>query len=145
MFRWSHPWTLAAVGLLSIGFAGCTNAPPDFQPTPVSGKVLHKGQPLAEATVTFHPMGGLPPSNPLNAITDEDGRFRMTFRQENDGVPPGEYAVTIVLRARRQDGDDQVRNGKNLLPPRYADPDTSGLLVTVRPGENNLPPFQLAD
>ncbi len=133
--------TVAAVALA----AGCSSEERVPAPTPVGGQVLHKGKPVAEAAVTFHPMGGLPPSYVFTAVTDADGRFQMSTRRAADGIPPGEYAVTVVLREKRRDGDEDVRNGRNLLPKKYADPETSGLWASVKPGDNALPPFALAD
>jgi hypothetical protein len=53
--------------------------------------------------------------------------------------------VTVVFREKRKDGGDEVRNGRNLLPAKYAAPETAGLTATVKPQENVLEPFALTD
>ena len=132
--------------VLAAGVLGCaTSAAPDLAPQPVRGRVLYKGKPVAEASVRFHPLGGLPPAAVLTADTDADGEFAMSYKKAGDGAPAGQYAVTVVLREKRRDGDEEIRNGANLLPNKYADPETSGLIADVRPGDNELPDFALTD
>lgn len=135
MFR----WVLGFVAIATL--AGCGESTPTVYP--VGGQVIYRKKPLAEAVVTFHPKDAT--GRLLSATTDAEGRFRLTTTVTNDGAPAGEYGVSVALREKRKDGDDEVRNGRNLLPPRYADPKTSGLTATVKPGENTLHPFVLTD
>jgi hypothetical protein len=41
-------------------------------------------------------------------------------------------------KAMTKDGD-----AKSLLPARYTEPGKSGIKVTVKPGDNDVPSFQL--
>lgn len=123
--------------------SGCGKEKP--KPYPVSGQVSYRKVPLKEAVVTFHPKPGQPPGHPISATTDAEGKFQLTTTTANDGAPAGEYMVTIVLREKRRDGDEEVRNGKNLLPDKYADPEKSGITVVVKPQENVLAPIVLTD
>lgn len=134
-----------SVAIFALSALGCGLGVRDFQPHPVRGEVRFRGAPLAGATVTFHPMGGLPPSRTIVATTDEEGRFKLTYSKPGDGAPAGEYAVTIVLREKRLDGGEMVSNGRNVLPGKYSDPDTSDLWAIIKPIDNNLPPFILTD
>jgi hypothetical protein len=135
------PHVIAFVGMCLL--SGCSGAQ---GPTcsPVKGRLTYKGKPLAEAMVVFHRIGGDVEGNqkPV-ASTDSSGAYTLTTFRRNDGAPPGEYAITVELRARQTVGEETVRNGPNLLPPKYAKPGTSGLKYTVVSGENLIPPFDL--
>src|SRR5437016_336894 len=87
---------------------------------PIRGQVLHHDQPLAQAMVVFHPLGAYPPDLPKPiAYTDAEGRFKMTTSLPGDGVPVGEYAVTVEFRERSHSGIEKI-GGKNTLPERYS-------------------------
>jgi hypothetical protein len=103
-------------------------------------------KPVAEAVVIFHPV--TTPENeqfpkPLGQ-TDAQGAFSLTTLKSNDGAPLGEYLITVELRELRQVGEESVRDGRHLLPPRYADPQHSGLRYTVVEGENSVPTLELS-
>lgn len=130
--------------LLLFALVGCSSSGPACYP--VRGQVLYRGQPAREATVVFHSVNSPAPSTTQPfAITDSDGRFAITTVQPKDGARPGEYSVTVTLRALVQRGEEAVREGKHLLPIRYAMPKTSGLRATVQAGENELTPWHLKD
>ncbi len=117
-------------------FAGCGEALPTL--APVSGTITQAGKPVAEAKVTLFPQGERLAGLPLPiAITDESGNFSITTISSNDGALPGTYTVTVELRAPRRAGEELVRDGRHLLPPRYADPATSGIVkeVTAEPNQ----------
>lgn len=101
---------------------------------PVRGQVTYKGKPIAEATVVLHRVGGDIEGNqkPI-AYTAADGTFSLTTMKKGDGAPPGEYAITVELRAPQTIGEEVVRNGPNLLPA------SSGLKFVVQQGENEIP------
>jgi hypothetical protein len=110
---------------------------------PVQGQVRMNGQPLAEALVIFHPpLGGPAISKPF-ANTDSQGNFSLTTLQPRDGAPAGEYAITVELRELQQVGEDAVRDGRNVLPARFANPQESGLRYVVVAGENVVPPLEI--
>lgn len=131
--------TLFFAALLLL--AGCSESSP--MPHPVAGSVEYRKKPLAGAVVTFHPRPGQAIGHPLTATTGPDGKFRLTTASPNDGAPVGEYAVTMMLLEQRKDGDEVLRNGRNLLPAKYADPARTPLAATVKEGENTLQPFQI--
>jgi hypothetical protein len=106
---------------------------------PVTGKVLMGGKPLPRATLVFHPTGDSP-LHPVGTV-DDDGSFQLTTYDQGDGAPAGKYQVTVEWRRLATINDD--RPPANSLPARYARPDSSGLLATIAPGENVLPPFEL--
>lgn len=111
---------------------------------PVSGTIQLDKQPLTDAMIVFHPLDSDAPDvqKPL-AYSNKDGDFELTTNQPNDGAPPGEYAITVELRELKQDGDQMIRDGRNLLPERYRDAAKSGLKFTVEPESNEVPMIDL--
>lgn len=109
------------------------------------GQVRQAGKPLAEAIVTLHPRDA-PAEHSQKPIgySDANGQFALSTYAASDGAPAGQYAITIELRAPRTVGEEVIRDGRNLLPARYANPSTSQLSATVTEGENELPPIDIA-
>ena len=106
----------------------------------MKGSVTYRGKPLAEATVVFHRVGGDVEGNhkPIG-VTDASGNFSLTTFHQNDGAPPGDYQITVEQRALVAGGEEPTRTGPNVLPPKYAKPETSGFKFTVADGENQVP------
>lgn len=123
----------------------------DSNQTTVTGKVLLDGKPVYRAGVQFWPKGDFKRGVFL-AITDEDGRFTVKPRLE-PYVPPGVYNV-LIGRSVKKDGqvpnenDDMgVLNApgmmKNDLPARYFNRNDPLFTIEIKPGPNELPPFEL--
>ncbi len=141
-------WQLAPLVLaISAGVYGCRQAdtPPIVKVYPVKGKVLlANGNPLSGGHIYFVPAkDGLISSS---GVIGPDGTFSLTTGESGEGAPEGQFKVRIEADASKP----QVsKAGKRLepnqppFPSKYADEDTSGLLVTVRPEPNELEPFQL--
>lgn len=141
-------WNLmSAARFVCLAFAvlvttGCGKTGPEMMP--VSGKVTQNGNPVVEAKILLHPQQQLPAGIPIPmAITDESGDFKVTSLSNGDGALPGQYRVTVELRAPRKSGDETIRDGRHLLPHRYSDPATSDLVREVIPGENRWQPIDL--
>lgn len=135
----------ATMLLLAAALAGCSRpaGPPCF---PVRGTVIHDGKPLAEVMVVLHPL--TPPTDPFPlplGYTDGQGKFQLQTLNPGDGAPAGEYAITLELRELRRSGEEMTRDGKNLLPSRYATPKTTPLRVTVVEGPNEVPAIAVTD
>lgn len=138
------PALLAAALLVAVVLAGCSKpaGPPCF---PVRGTVTQDGKPLVDVMVVFHPLS--PPAEPFPlplGHTDVQGKFELQTLRAADGAPAGEYAVTLELRELRRSGEELTRDGKNLLPPRYATPRSTPLRYTVVEGENEVPPIAIS-
>jgi hypothetical protein len=133
---------LSAIGCCAL-LAGCGGSP-TIPCAPVRGTVLQNGQPLPEAMVVFHPQDPQAVAAPRPvAYTNQQGEFELTTVQQGDGAPVGTYAITVELRAPRLVGEEQVRDGRNLLPARYASPQTSPLSFDVAQGDNEVPPITI--
>ena len=143
---------VASIPLLAATLGGCKGSK-DTRPqrAPVTGKVLHKGQPVAGATVIFEPLGSTPAAT---GETDTAGRFQLTTFNPNDGAVPGEYKVAVhkvqVTRANRpanapDDAPAPPPEEKSLLPAKYATGQSSGLTAIVKSDSPNDFTFNLAD
>ena len=101
----------------------------------VSGIVRLDGKPIAAAGVAFHPVDKGPVAS---GTTDADGRYRLETGSQS-GVAPGEYRVTVCKDRISGIGKDGLALSggikvEHFLPPKYNDPATSPLRVTVGQG-----------
>lgn len=82
------------------------------------------------------------------ATTTADGSFILHTYEPDDGAPAGDYLVAIsTAPTATKSGPSlkEVERPIDHLKGRYADPKTSGLKATIKPGSNELPPFDLKD
>jgi hypothetical protein len=109
---------------------------------PVEGRVLFDGKPVPGAQVILHPLGDDKdhPVRPLGQVA-ADGTFRLTTYDAGDGAPEGAYAVTVALLKKPAGVEGDL--SRNVLPARYANPQTSPLRAEIGKGGTELPPFQL--
>jgi hypothetical protein len=70
-----------------------------------------------------------------DGMVDADGSFLLSTYTADDGVPAGEYAVSVVWWNPLV--DEAGKPGPNLLPGRYATPESSALRVQIKPGIRN--------
>lgn len=138
--------SLGALALLSVGLLGasCSEA---GRLSPVRGKVVYKGEPLAGALVTFHPKGDATPKTvPSTGLTKDDGTFALTTG-DRDGAPPGDYVVTVLcsepVAGKKGAFSTGPADTKDRLQGAYSNRATSKMAVTVKAGENQLDPFDL--
>jgi hypothetical protein len=112
----------------------------DHPPHPVSGRIVVNGQPADKADILFFHAGdwGEKTIIPI-ARTDDDGTFKLSTYDTEDGAPNGEYEITIVWPAYRHGRDI----GPDRLGGKYAKRG-NGLKATIETSTNVLPPFELA-
>src|SRR5262245_45090988 len=136
MTTYLQPWhgrigMTALAGVLLL--ASCSKTSDRKPVFPVRGQVLVQGKPAAGAYVAFHPVNDLDNPRRLRAlgIARPDGTFEASTYLPTDGVPAGEYAVTIYwpgpLPPDAQPGDF----GPDLLKLRYMDPKKPFCHVTI--------------
>jgi len=128
---------------LALALAGCDSRAP--APTSVHGKVFFNGIPLHTGTIIFTPdplRGTLGPL--VRAELQSDGCYVLSTDDES-AAAEGWYRVTIVAlelsSAFGQDGRRLVP--RSLLPDKYRDPELSGLVCEIRPGQENCINFNL--
>jgi len=103
----------------------------------VSGTVTHKGTPLGNGTVVFHPKGE---GHEAGSSIHEDGTYLI------EDAPVGEVTITVEtihpgptrpMPPGVPGGDKMApHTGKYVpIPIRYKDVSNSGLTYTVTPGE----------
>lgn len=122
--------------------AGCrgSDSLPAYPVYEVKGQVLlGDGKPLDGGWISFVPRGDLPvtPSGEIRP----DGTFSLVTGGSGEGAPAGEYKVRVEA-PQLQTANPKSRK-KPIIPARYADEDSSGLVVTVRAGSNQLEPIRL--
>lgn len=131
----------AALAAAALFVTGCGDTGPErVQVFPAEGKVIWNGQPVAGALVVLHPSAGNPIS--ARAQTEKDGTFKLSTYDTGDGVPPGEYTVTVEWRKLIQK-DGEYKPGPNVLPNKFSQPTTSTLKVRIAEGTNVLDPITL--
>lgn len=129
-------WVFAYFLVFSIG---CTAGHPTTYP--VTGEVLYDGQPVEGASVVFTSDGP-----PAHGTTDAQGKFTLRTFAAGDGATLGEHRVTITKNVAQPSApDDPYPVTKNVLPAKYAKPDTSNLTANVTTDGDNTFRFELKD
>ena len=129
--------------------------------SPVSGKVLYKGEAASGAVVYFQRHGDVDPSHKLVpfGIVQEDGGFTLSSDSLGNGALPGTYTVLIEWRDGTRNGvvpvkskgqtnlvkRSRIHSGPDRLKGRYFDINKPLLKAEVKPGPNELTPFELTD
>lgn len=117
----------------------------------ISGSVLLDDKPLANARVHFMAVDKTGSVN--SAKTGANGKFTITpDPRSGRTLTPGSYKVLIskLVDAKgdtleEEDAAQQEAAGKlrNVVPPKYNNPDEGVLNATIKAGVNQLEPFQL--
>ena len=141
--------------MLGCSGGGGGNHPPT---KPVNVTVTYKGQPVADATVTFINQEG--EAAPSFGKTDAQGVAKMRT-QWGEGAVLGQHKVTItkvessgggstVLQDSKDyvpppEGGTAVAKTKSLIPEKYGLVGSSGLTAEVKKDGKNEIPFDLKD
>jgi len=133
--------TALLLALVASG-GGCSRGGVKQHPThPVSGRAGFGGKPPVGAHLVFHPQPEKPGWGDLpSAVVAADGSYRVSTYRDGDGAPAGEYAVTAQWFPVGQDGTV----GVNALDRSFATPASTPLRVTIQPGTNDVPAFELS-
>jgi hypothetical protein len=155
--------SLALLAVACVAMAGCSGGS-DVGTVPVSGTVTVDGNPIEGATVSFVPQGE--EGRSASGLTDAEGKFSLTTVQSGDGAVPGQYKVAIskitgsagststaagggtpsqeemqkaMEASMKQAMSSRPPEVKEEIPPKYTNPDTSGLdREVVSSGDNNF-------
>ena len=127
--------------LLAVGCSGGTVGPK------IKGQVLLDGAPVSRARVNFEAKG-----IGTTATTDAEGKFFLDGTMFKT-LKPGKYIVRIAKHVDKKTGEvptedelGQLRASdglKNVLPEKYDAREENPLVVEIKDGLNELPPFQL--
>lgn len=120
-----------AAGLMLALVSGCSHSESTVPAgvVPATGSLTYKGNPVAEAQLTFW-MDDVP--EPGFALTDLQGNFKCMTNDSADGIEPGDYLVTVT-------------SPKGGIPAKYADVNSSPLRVTIEDGATNDFTLKLED
>jgi hypothetical protein len=115
---------------------------------PVNGHLSVKGQPPSGAFIVLHPKNGTAtaPNGEVvrpRAVVNPDGSFAFGSYDSTDGAPSGEYAVTVEWRRIVKSPEGSPVLGPNVVPPKYARPQSSPLAIKVAEKSNELDPITL--
>jgi hypothetical protein len=132
---------VAGAGLLlaAVGCGKSTDTRPVRNTT--HGTLTYNGAPLKGAVVTLWPY-------PLDQIgwktvkpaarVDADGTYHVNTYEMNDGAPIGEYAVCVMYF-----GDNEDNPRPDFFQGKYSQPGREVMKVTIKEGDNELPPIKL--
>lgn len=68
-----------------------------------------------------------------SGVTDSSGAYALGTAEAGDGIPPGDYYVTIA-----EVFPDSDKPPRPTIPSKYADPSASGLELHLAPGESKV-------
>jgi hypothetical protein len=106
---------------------------------PVAGKVTYQGRPVPTGTIVFTPNSEHGTDGELaRAEIQPDGSYRLKCG-EQFGTAPGTYRVTVIAVEEAPAGFAP----HSLVPPKYRDPELSGLSCEVAAGRENTIHFNL--
>lgn len=116
--------------LACVVVCGCNR--PKLGGVPVSGTVSYRNQPLKGGTVSFHPVDP-GQTRPATAKINSDGAYSAGMLQNEPGLMPGEYRVSVFAldRPLYESAPSQQRDIASQIPGKYSSPETSGIVLTV--------------
>ncbi|MGL4512389.1 MAG: hypothetical protein ACRCT8_04805 [Lacipirellulaceae bacterium] len=113
---------------------------------PATGVVTLDGQPVAEATVQFHPTDAAGALQACIGVTDSQGVFEarthVGLGKYKPGAMPGEYRVSVT-KMGYEVKPTTMRPPDHLIPKTYSDPRASGFKASVDPSAENNFSFEL--
>src|SRR4051812_16021638 len=94
--------------LITILVVGCGRSGPSRVTThPTKGTITYQGQPIGGAFLALHPKVGAAADVPTaTAVVQSDGTFAVTTYDAGDGVPEGDYLVTVQWRKATKSGGE---------------------------------------
>ncbi len=138
----SRPVLLGLAFALLFAAPGCKKA--ERAVHPVRGRVLLQGAPIAECRVIFYPVDAPDDVERPEGYTDANGWFEVSARRDEKGAAEGSYKVVLIWRDRETNpNSEDYWKGPNKLPAKYGVPAHTDLRADVKPGANELAPFDV--
>jgi hypothetical protein len=137
------PIALLPTLVLFAALIGCDNGP---QIVPLKGKVTYKGEPLKFGSVMLQPIAG----QPATAVIEPDGTFVLSTNKPGDGATVGENRVRVTSYEgqapdAKRSAQTELALGNSLIPVKYTDTTSSGIVVDVKPEGNEDLLIELTD
>jgi len=106
---------------------------------PTTVTLTKNGQPVVGATVSLYGklIATAKERNVADGLTDKEGRVVLSTLKSGDGVPAGEYRVSLFQTKNGGYRDGEV-DEKSQLPEKYASHETSSITVRVVAGKNQF-------
>lgn len=143
MFRVSG---LIAIVMICCQISACSSRSQGPKLVPVEGKVIYKGAPLPNATVSFQPekgpaaVGRTNESGEFTLITTgKPGAVEGTHKVSVKAVEGGMSAENVAFDSPEYDRmmKGQMPKEKWLIPEKFGNPLTSGITETITAGKNH--------
>ncbi len=135
----------ASLLLLAVLTAGCGGETgPKLAET--AGVVTYKGKPLADANVTFMPASG--PA--AYGSTDANGAYELSTTGDKGAmVGPARVVITAFEMLDEEKPEEKLtaadlkKMNTPRIPPKFGNPETSGLTADIKPDVRNEFNFDL--
>jgi hypothetical protein len=144
--RWLWPTSGACMGpgrtivslattLVVLALVGCSHSGFDSK---VSGRVTLDGRSIGPGVVVFAATEA-GKGNPARGTIQPNGSYTL-MTANTDGLNPGKYkvSVSVVDEPVPPPGVRNMTLGKQLVPEKFTDVNTSGLEYDVKPGRNTI-------
>lgn len=136
------PFLSVVLIIFLCSLIGCGTKDPGPELTAVMGTVSLNEKPLANADLHFIPVESTPGVGG-EARTKEGGGFNVIYSRGGEGLPAGNYRVTVSYRLMPDgspvpEGDTTPpieSPATEQLPRKYSDYDHSQLKATIAPGK----------
>lgn len=128
-------WQCVILGVAAVLVAGCSgNSGPARKTTfKVTGTLEVNGQPpMSPMQIECHNAAGMDTKMPSvsQAISEPEGTFEISTYEKGDGIPAGEYTLTVTWRVFNT--MSMMYSGEDRLGGKYADPKTSTIKFTIK-------------
>jgi hypothetical protein len=118
---------------------GCGESGPTV--VPVTGIVLHKGQPVPNLYLNFVPETG----RPSWAASDAQGRFKVNYTAEQDGAVVGKHTVVVQYKPSSMEAELEMLAGTLKKPAgldeiltKYGNEGTSTKTIEITPDTREI-------
>jgi hypothetical protein len=116
---------------LVVAFVGCGDSGPTI--VPVTGILTYKGHPVTNTYVFFMPADGS--GRPSQGPTDAEGRFKLSYTNEKDGVLVGRHKVWVGRPRPTTPAEQEAAMMGKKVPMRR---DMTGLLEKYGQGNSKV-------
>jgi hypothetical protein len=161
MHRLNYGLLVVGLATCAVAISGCPGGEGVLDTEYVKGVVTLDGTPVPEATVMFVPVTEGQGTS-ATGRTDANGVYTLTAVDTGEataeteaGTLPGEYYVGVIKSVSEAPMSEEEAEAKgvkyvaptpgqepkvtHVVPQRYNDPKKSGLKVTVKAGDNDIP------